>query len=454
VTTAEAPVRHVWQPNARQRDVLQVIANTPVGEYCLIGYGGAAGGAKTNLLANYAIDIAIGCPGSRTLIGRNEMVHLKTTTLEEFDKALPPGIEIKTNDSSPIRRRLRLPSWPAGVYSDVLFMGVKDARNSIGSEAFGWVLLDEAHDIAETDIRYLFSRLRHSPERKRGMIICFNPFPSVAVRWFMKGEDPGIDTAETPVTLAYVPARIADNPHLPANYEAMMFAGLDPYLRAVLLDGRAEAVPNAIYGSLNDPEVAQVLQSRELPEPSQWRKGVTGWDWGTSKSHKAAGVLLQEDNHGLVWVLDAWESERGSSDELKSQAQTWRNLHARATVARYDASQGSLRDDLSLYYPDTDKGIRDVEGRIRLGRGFVDSQRLRFNWRSDGARQLWEYLMLYHRDDDDKIVEEQDDMVDAFHYALWEFREQSQVYVEQGVGHVLSWHKAGRPMTALKAGRA
>jgi hypothetical protein len=27
--------------------------------------------------------------------------------------------------------------------------------------------------------------------------------------------------------------------------------------------------------------------------------------------------------------------------------------------------------------------------------------------------------LLYHRDDNGKIVEVQDDMVDAFHYALW-----------------------------------
>jgi hypothetical protein len=63
--------------------------------------------------------------------------------------------------------------------------------------------------------------------------------------------------------------------------------------------------------------------------------------------------------------------------------------------------------------------VRDVEGRIRCGRGVVYTERLRFNWRSEGARKLYTYLTLYHRDDDDKIVEEKDDMVDAFHYALW-----------------------------------
>lgn len=32
---------------------------------------------------------------------------------------------------------------------------------------------------------------------------------------------------------------------------------------------------------------------------------------------------------------------------------------------------------------------------------------------------LYRYLTLYHRDDEDRIVEEKDDMVDAFHYGLW-----------------------------------
>jgi hypothetical protein len=422
-----------WQPTGRQSEVLDAIAAIPHEEYGLIGYGGAAGGGKSNLLANVAWDIALACPGSRTLVGRNEFVHLRDTTLLEFDACRPPFLEVKTRDSAPVHRQVRLPHWPADVYSHVQFQGVKDARDGIGSAQYGWVLLDEAHEIAETDVRYLFSRLRHKPERKRGMILCFNPFPSCATEWFMGGEGLPDDLQEIgAIHQVFIPARVQDNPHVPANYAAMMYAGLDPYLRAVLLEGKGEAVPHAIYGELHDPELQKLFQVRDRSALEEVRLtyGATGWDWGTSKQHQAAGVLLAEDNHGLIWTLDAWESPYGSSDELSDVAGAWQHEwglkpsngsaapRGFRIAARYDASQGSLADPLAEWFPDVDKGLRDVEGRIRIGRGLVSTKRLRFAWWNPEVRKLWRYLTLYHRDEDGRIVEVLDDMVDAWHYAI------------------------------------
>lgn len=444
ITTATRKVvDHRWQPNAKQLEVLQEIAMLPEDEYLLLGYGGAAGGAKTNLIANLAWAILLSCPGSRLLVGRNELVHLRTTTLEEFDKWQPAGAQVKRVSSPVLRRDVRLPGWPPGVWSTVFFQAVKDAKGHIGSEEYSWVLLDEAHDIADQDIRYLFTRLRHRPEKKYGMIVCFNPFPCAAVDWFIEGQiQEFIDEmtelmglSEAVVHSRFIQSFIRDNPHLPRNYEAMQFATLDPYLRAVMLEGRAEAVPNAVYEILYDPEVQKLFKVTDREEV-RWAHhllGMTGWDWGTSAAHKAAGCLLSLDNHGVIWVLDAWESALGSSHELAQIAEGWKaewgydpdkaNRHDKMRFkigARYDASQGSLDDDLSEIFPDTEKGTRDVEGRIRAGRGLMWSRNIRFNWRSPGVQKLWRYLQLYHRDDNSEIVEEKDDMVDAFHYAMYE----------------------------------
>lgn len=437
MTTAapERPVdldnRHVWRPSPRQAEVLEEIAALPEEHYLFLGYGGAAGGGKTNLIAELAIEIAIQCPGSRTLVGRNHLVDLKTTTLAEFDKVCPPEILFKKYDSAPIYRQIRMPHWPAGVVSTIFFRGVANAVDSIGSEEYGNVLLEEGHEIAKRDITYLFGRMRHKPEKKRVLMICFNPFPSFVTDAFVEGTEQLIDPDEDPelaavVHVKFVPAKVFDNPHLPPNYASMlkvMYAN-DPYYLAVLLEGKGGVVPNSVYGTwLNDLLYVQKLQIQERPENLRFTRAVTGWDWGTTVSHKAAGVLIFEASDGALWTWDSWESSTGSSNELKAVAKGWKALCEKEGIpvtAAYDKSQGSLEDPLDEIFGDAVPGVRDVEGRIREGRGLVSTMRTFFAWWRAGAREVWRYLRLYHRDDDDEIVEVQDDIPDAWHYGIYE----------------------------------
>jgi len=444
VVTAVQPVL-LWtptqgKPNARQAEARQLLVDLPDGDWELLGYGGASGGGKSVIIANLAITVALECPGSRSLVGRKTLISLKSTTLLTFDlvlatmNGLAPHVRIRKRESGPVARYLRKDDWPPGVWSEVVFMGVEKAKDKIGSEEFGWVFLDESHEIDEMDARYLFTRLRHKPERKRGMVICFNPFPGFAVEWFIDQEGLPADLMELGrLHLHFVPARWQDNQeNLPPGYADMEYAGLEDYLRAVMIEGRGEAVPKAIFAELHNPELMAEFQVKEsgAVEGAPYVYGMTGWDWGTSKTHLAAGVIGAVDKHDLVWILDAWESPFGSSTELETVALEWRQHWGRAGPkdnrlrrgfnmgARYDSSQGSLKDNLERVFDDVDKGIRDVDGRIRLARGILSEQRFRFNWQSEGVRKLWRYLTLYHRDDDDEVVEKLDDMIDAFMYML------------------------------------
>src|SRR3712207_4244199 len=64
---------------------------SPVDE---LGYGGGAGGGKTNLGCKLAIFIADVFPGSRGAIGRFELKNLKRTTLASFfEVALELGLK-------------------------------------------------------------------------------------------------------------------------------------------------------------------------------------------------------------------------------------------------------------------------------------------------------------------------------------------------------------------------
>ena len=415
MTTAATQIEARWTPTARQLEVLQVIAAAPEGSTILIGYGGAAGGAKTNLDANLALSLAMQCPGSRTLVGRQDFVDLKATTLAEFDRSCPPGI-VKRYDSAPVYREIRMPDWPEGVTSRVYFRGLEDWQ-SLLSEEFGFVIVDEAQEVPITAIMGLLTRLRHRPEKKWGIIASFNPFPSWCVDWFMHGSLPRDIALDERVIVRYVRSLMDDNPHLREGYKEMLLATLDPYMRAVMVEGRAEVVPNAIFA----PEL-EANRHYFLADPvglTFTREGA-GVDWGTTLQHQSAMVFGGRAKDGRVWLLKAHMSARGSSNELADWAGDWRgpvdNPRHKLSFIRYDASQGSLKDELMPYSGDVDRGWRDVDGRIRVMRGLIDRRSVLFNRNDPGIMQLWKQMCFYHRDDDGKIVEEHDDLVDACLY--------------------------------------
>jgi hypothetical protein len=270
---------HVWEPLPRQEAVLSIVREAPVEGISLIGYGGAAGGAKTNLIANLAFDIATQVPGANILVGRQDFLDLQTTTLIEFDNCLPPGLEVIKRNSAPIYRDIRLPEWEPGVYSRVWFRGLTDWQSLMSSE-FGWVLIDEGSEVALRCVLQLTTRLRHKakpypvtdPQRsvnyKRGIVVGFNPHPSWCVEWFMRARFDK-ETKELfekgKVRLSFVPSRIKDNKHLPEGYEDMLRATLaaDPYLAAIMIDGD----PDAAMGGLLYFDVPSIQALEQYATP-------------------------------------------------------------------------------------------------------------------------------------------------------------------------------------------
>lgn len=274
-------------PTERQALVWDIIAEAPDGSRPFIGYGGAVGGGKTRTLAELAIDLMCDFPGNRILIGRKDLVDLRTTTLEEFDKVCPPEIIVKSVNSPVIERDIRLPIWPAGVVSRAFFKELKDPQ-SIGSEQYGAVLLEEAGEIPEQSAKMLVTRLRHPACPKWPFVAASNPYPGWFERWFVDRELP-----EELIELAggrvhFIPAKIADNPHLPDNYEALLrafFSGDDDWLSR-MVEGRFDSFEGQIYRELG-PHLQHV---GALPD---FTKLVGGLDFGgaNDRAHKTAGVV-------------------------------------------------------------------------------------------------------------------------------------------------------------------
>lgn len=276
-----------FQPTERQSLIWDIIADAPDGSRPFIGYGGAVGGGKTRALAELAVDLLLDFPGNRILVGRKDLVDLRTTTLEEFDRVCPPEIVVKSVNSPIIERHIRLPAWPTGVVSRAFFRELKDPE-SIGSEQYGAVLLEEAGEIPEVSAKMLVTRLRHPAASKWPFVAASNPYPGWFERWFVNRELPEELIEAAGGRVHFIPARIADNPYLPDNYESLLrgfFAGDDDWLSR-MVEGRFDSFEGQIYRELG-PHLQWV---GDLP---QFRKLVGGLDFGgaNDKAHKTAGVV-------------------------------------------------------------------------------------------------------------------------------------------------------------------
>lgn len=212
------------------------------------------------------------------MVGRLDFTDLKTTTLQEFDINIPPGLDVLYHNSPPFYRDLRVSR--ENPYSRVYFRSLENWQ-SILSDAYGWVLIDEAQEVPEAAVLGLLTRLRHQPEKKWGLVATFNPFPSWTVDWFMRdnfSEEAKVLFDRAQVRLNFIASKIADNPHLRAGYKAMMEATLqnDPYMRAIMVDGDPEAAlggllyfDRASLAALSDYQADPIEKQPTYPDSAE-----------------------------------------------------------------------------------------------------------------------------------------------------------------------------------------
>lgn len=334
--------------NPKQRQVVDILRNTSHGSYTLVGYGGALGGGKTFLLAILAIYFSIYFPGNRIVVGRAVFAKLKTTTMEEFYKWLPPSFIHKKNETDNWCE-IRLPHWPKGIVSKVFFRGF-DNWGDFGSEQYGAVLLEEAHEISEMSARILFTRLRHPlpPVVERAMskpqcltcqrfypdmetcpvcrttltiggqryffIAASNPYPSWFERWFYRKQMDDLLDHIKGASSHFVPARIDDNrDNLPENYEAVNRAGLPKDLADRLVEGRFEELSGLVYRLT---EKHRWLGP--IPDHKLYTRVVGGLDFGGERhdSHFSAGIVGLVTNSGRLLRVATFK-DRGPNVEEK-----------------------------------------------------------------------------------------------------------------------------------------
>ena len=282
-------------PTDRQRQLYETLLSAPcpapdptqdADRLTLLGYGGAMGGGKTRAIAELAIDAALMHPGNNILVARHHLSDLSSTTMKEFFQVCPPELIQRRQQAPTSLVQLRLPGWPRGQHSTVNFRHLSDWQG-LGSQQYGAVLIDEAGQVDEDAALMLLTRLRHPAQPQRWFVAASNPWPGWFQRWFLHRELPEDALREASGQVAFIPAKIADNPHLPDNYAQLNHALLPQQWRDRFIDGRWNALMGRVY-----PDFDPNRHCWPGPLPP-FTHIIGGLDFGgqTDTAHHTAGII-------------------------------------------------------------------------------------------------------------------------------------------------------------------
>ena len=419
-----------FTPTPRQAELWRALQTTPPGGLALIGYGGAMGGGKTRALIELAVDTAVEFPGTRILIARLRYTDLRSTTMAEFFAHCPPPLIAEQRQSAPQHVALRAEQFPPETRSTIHFRHLSDWRG-LGSEQFGAVFIDEAGEVSEDAARMLLTRLRHPAQPTRYFVAASNPWPGWFERWFVRRELPLDHFDAAGLRFAFIPARIRDNPWLPANYEAAQRLLLPAEWVDRFVEGQFDAFIGLVY-----PRFDRRRHRWEAPLPP-FARYVGGLDFGGLAEHHhftaglIAGLTDQRAPCGpnvLIRLAEFEDRGPGVIQRLEHWMQRWRRRLRRPIHWRADRSQSAWIDRLArqgLAVNPSHGGPHSVNAGIEL------VQR-RLRWAENGQprsyytpslrqfpERMLEYRWTSHSENDSPIprpAKQRDDLMDADRY--------------------------------------
>ncbi|MBU5419772.1 phage terminase large subunit [Acetanaerobacterium sp. MSJ-12] len=285
-------------------------------------YGGAAGGGKTKAIAMEALVDALEHPGVHSYLFRRTYPELRDTLLREVMESLPPGmgnLRQTTHD-------LELPNGSVLHFRHCRSMA--DCYRYQGAE-INRLYIDELTHFTEGEYNYLKTRLRakaslgvsprvrctanpggvgHAWVRARFI----DPMPPGEVRAF-GGKD---GRGQAGQTRQYIPATVADNPHLAAGYREEL-EQKPPALRRALLLGDWNAFEGQVFEEFRDDAAgyrsrrfSHVIDPFDLP--AGWPI-YRGFDWGYTRPF-SVGYWAKSPDGVLYRFFEIYGCRPGEAD--------------------------------------------------------------------------------------------------------------------------------------------
>lgn len=208
-------------------------------------YGGAAGGGKSSALLMAALQF-VDVPGYSALIMRRTFADLKLP-----GALIDRAHEWLSGTGAWYNAQEHRWRFPSGATIQFAYCEAEhDVHRYQGSE-FQFLGLDEATQFSQYQLTYLFSRLRRRieipvPPRVRLASNPGGPGHAFIKDRFGIGRRPS-ERAPEVVARVFVPAKLADNPHVDAEQYRKALAELDPVTRAQLEDGNWDAVASGRF---------------------------------------------------------------------------------------------------------------------------------------------------------------------------------------------------------------
>lgn len=281
-------------------------------------YGGAAGGGKSDALL-MALLRQVDKPGYVGLYLRREYPAMQEA-IERAAELYP----VAGGRWSKSERTWRFPSG-----ARILFRHLQhdDTVQSFKSQAFAVIAWDELTTFTEAQYTYLRSRNRTTAPGVRCQIIAATNPDGPGLGWvrsrFIDGLAPNVMHVEVMPnqakrSRAFIPATLADNPHLGADYEASLLTlgGAD---QKALLGGDWYAYDGQVFRlergrnllTLEDAKAHWAGRS----EPPTWWPRYRVLDWGYAKPYACLWVAVDPDGRGWVYreLYGAQKDERGNT---------------------------------------------------------------------------------------------------------------------------------------------
>ena len=287
-------------------------------------YGGAAGGGKSAALMMEGMHNAANYPGMRIACIRRTYGELEESFLAEL---------AKRDWGAPLKDILSgAPRWngsehvlkfPNGSLINFTYAeNEKDASRLLGGE-YQLFLIDEASLMGPSVLQRIEERLRSGRRDLPviGLRLATNPggvSHSYLRQRFITPTNHGKDIIQDDDdrTIAFIPAKVTDNPHVDKGYIKVLNSIPDPQRRAAMRDGDWDAAPGQFFEQWKRDR--HVINNADWPgppvPPAEWQR-YCGIDWGWRDPW--AVVWAACDNDGRLWV---YREKYGSFIDTADQA--------------------------------------------------------------------------------------------------------------------------------------
>src|SRR3984893_2198252 len=260
-------------------------------------FGGAAGPGKTDGLLMAALQLVERPRYSALLLRRTFRQLNQSNSIMNRARQWLANTDAVWKDGD---KRFTFPSGATITFGN---LDSEDDVYQYDSSEFQYIGFDELTSFSERQYTYLFSRLGTTwanpvPLRMRSASNPGNRGHDWVKSRFMIGQPPEVLQRDFP-TRFFLPARIADNPHIRSDEYLASLANLDAVRRRQLLDGDWDVMPS---GNLFRREWFAVVDD--------WPREVTGvvraWDDAATRDGGdwTVGVLMAMAGSGIIYVID------------------------------------------------------------------------------------------------------------------------------------------------------